>query len=378
MASIQLTSAQVRLLRLRSQRLHPDTALTQTSQLVKEVGALQSQEWLAAMLAIRARTHGLSAAHVRHAREVERSVVLTWAMRGTLHLVAAEDVQGLLALFGSRFISQTAQRYKQLNLDEPIRHKAIALLPDLLHERGPLTRPELAGALGAYGIPVQGQAIHHLLRFAALRGVVCFGPEREGVLTYTALDDWLADLPQRHFNDDQMLAEIVRRYVEAYGPARLEDFVRWSGLPSKTAQIGFETIRHQLIEVDLMGHQAFISGKLAEWLNVTQDAPQVRLLPRYDSYWLGYASRDVMVPDVYAKRVHPGGGLIHAVLIVNGQAAARWRIKRHKECISIDIQPFEKISDEIVAQVRTEACAIAQFLGEPIHRVPVTIGLPMS
>ena len=54
----------------------------------------------------------------------------------------------------------------------------------------------------------------------------------------------------------------------------------------------------------------------------------VRLLPRYDNYLLGYASRAFMVADKYAKRVHPGGGLIRACVLVDSEARANWKLEK--------------------------------------------------
>src|SRR3954447_20046217 len=53
--------------------------------------AVQAQDPRGARLAIRSRTAGLSAADVDRAFTDDRSIVITWLNRGTLHLVRSED-----------------------------------------------------------------------------------------------------------------------------------------------------------------------------------------------------------------------------------------------------------------------------------------------
>ena len=56
-------------------------------------------------LAIRARTAGVSAAEIDRALTDERSLLITWLNRGTLHLVRTEDYPWLLALTAPRLVT---------------------------------------------------------------------------------------------------------------------------------------------------------------------------------------------------------------------------------------------------------------------------------
>src|SRR5512139_229514 len=118
-----LSPEQIRLLRLRSQRLCPDStrSIAGTAQLVSDLCGIQAQELSSATLAVRPRSQDLVAEDVKQVREDERSIVLTWGMRSTRHLVATEDLNWMLPLFGSTFIRQGERRYKQLGLSQEIR-----------------------------------------------------------------------------------------------------------------------------------------------------------------------------------------------------------------------------------------------------------------
>ena len=90
---ITYTRDQLRRMRLHHQRLNDASKSSSPADTVSALCALQSQEWSSAQLAIHARTSGITQADVKRAREVDRAFVLTWTLRGTLHLVAAADLR---------------------------------------------------------------------------------------------------------------------------------------------------------------------------------------------------------------------------------------------------------------------------------------------
>jgi hypothetical protein len=145
---------------------------------VRDAAGIQAQDPTAAALSIRVRSRGLSAGGVERARTQERSIVASWLMRGTLHLVAAEDHGWLVALVGPVFVAAGRRRLAQLGLDHDTTARAVRAIEDALAEHGPLARGPLADHLRAGGVPVEpgGQAVVHLIRRAALEGRVCLGP----------------------------------------------------------------------------------------------------------------------------------------------------------------------------------------------------------
>ena len=356
-----LSPEQTRRLRLRSQRLHPAAAqsISNVAQLVKELCGLQAQELPSARLAVRPRSHDLTAGDVKRAREVDRSILLTWCMRGTLHLVAAEDLSWLLPFLGPIFIRKSQRRYGQLGLDQETRLQAAREIRNELGKRGPLTRPELAAALEAKGIPVAGQAIAHLVRYAALEGIICYGPERDGQLTFVLLEDWVR-LEER-LDKQQAQIELARRYLKAYAPAASQDLASWSGISVRQARAGFEAISDELVEVETAGSPAWMLESASAWLDEPAGEPIVRLLPRYDEYLLGYQSRAFMVPEAHARRIHPGGGIIKATLIVDGRAVGIWRSERKKNEMTIVIEPFESLSAKIKPALEAEVQDLGRF-----------------
>ena len=97
----------------------------------------------------------------------------------------------------------------------------------MLGTEGCLSRPEIAERLARLGIPSAGQATVHVIWRAALDGLVCYGPDRNGEATFVLLDEWVP--PARQRDRDDALAELARR-LQAYGPAQPADLAAWSGL----------------------------------------------------------------------------------------------------------------------------------------------------
>ena len=87
------------------------------------------------------------------------------------------------------------------------------------------------------------------------------------------------------------------------------------------------------------------------------------MLPRFDTYLLGYAGRDLVVESAYARRIHPGGGIIHASVLVNGKAVATWKTRRRKSRLEVIVEPFEALPASILPSLEAEAADVGRFLG---------------
>ncbi len=362
--AISLSAEQVRLLRLRAQLLHPRRADSATV-VTKSLCGVQAQDPAAAALALRVRGVGLRACDVESARVQERSLVRTWCMRGTLQLLATEDVGWLLPLLGPVFVRESRRRYAELGLDENDCVRGVRAIRDILASQGPLTRDELVEQLAGRGMRLEGQARPHLIRRAALGGVVCLGPDRGADPTYVLLDTWLADRVDRApaMSREAAVAELARRYLTAYGPATPDDFAAWSGLPLSEARAGWQGVGRELSEVEIAGRLAWLLEGLAAPLDEPPThLPVVHLVPSYDPYLLGYRSRELAVAPQYAKRVHPGGGLLRPTLLVDGRAFGTWRAKRRTGRLDVIVEPFDHLAEDVDAGLAAEVADLGRFL----------------
>lgn len=230
---IELSMDAARLIRLRSQRLHPETRTTSVREAVAGVCGVQAQGQQAAELSVRARSQGLTASQVTTALYQDRSVVRTWCMRGSLHLLVTTDLPWMLSLFGPVFVARSRRRLSNLGFDDEACEQAVKEIESSLATHGPLTRTEIAMSLNEAGITIDpdSQAPYHLIRRAALLGILCEVAPKDGEEAYGLLDEWVSmdDPPDR----ETALRELTRRYLEAYQPATVEDLASWSKLPMR-------------------------------------------------------------------------------------------------------------------------------------------------
>jgi hypothetical protein len=355
-----LSADQVRRWRLRSQLLAGDRP-GDVHEVVRRMGGVQAQDTPASRLALRPRGTGLDAPAVRAACDRERSVVRTWAMRGTLHMVAAEDVGWLVALFGPGLVAADRRRRRQLGLDDGLCARALTAIGNVLAD-GPLPRGELVERLAGHGVVLdpRSQAPAHLLAYAAAHGLVCRGPDLDGdEPTYVLLDDWVGR--RRALDPEAALAELTRRYLGAHGPATPQDLAAWAGIAAGRARRGFELAAGSLTEVAAAGAPAWA-------LRGTRPPPPgrepcVRLLYRFDDYLLGWRGRDLVLSPAFAGRIHAGGGWIHPAVVVDGRVVGTWRLTTGRGGrLTATVEPFEPL-DRALPGLEAEAADVGRFLG---------------
>jgi hypothetical protein len=354
-------------MRAAAQRLTRDTGKgRRPATILRQVFGLQAQVLSAAALGMRVRSTGLRESDVSQALNVERSVVRTWLMRGTLHLVASDDIRWLVQLLGPVFARAGATRHAQLGLDDDLKTRGVAAIRRILTDAGPLPRYELADRLRGHGVAIdpKTQAVIHLVAFAAMQGVLCLGPDRDdGESTYVLLDDWIPRATA--LSRETALGELARRYFAAFGPATVEDLSAWSGLAMAEARSAVAGAQASLAEVGIQGQPGFVLKDRLRSV-ATSSTPDVRLLPAFDAYLLGYRRRDLAVAPELQARLQRGGGWLHPAIVVNGRAVAAWILRKSGGRGQVRVEPTEPISRAIRAGIETEVADISRFLELPL------------
>ena len=257
----------------------------------------------------------LTAADVDAALTDERSVVVAWLMRGTLHLVGRDDYPWLLGLTAPTRLSTNRRRLGQEGVAPDDAERAMAIVERALADDGPLTRSAAGRAHRRRGHPHRGPghaAPAHARRAARDRRARPAARGRRPRLRARArLARRRAGAELAGAERDAALAELARRYLAAHGPAAPADLAAWSGLPLRDARAGLKAIAPELAErgddlVDLAAREP------------APDAIPARLLAAFDPYLLGWKDRAFAVPARHAKRVHPGGGMLRATATVDG------------------------------------------------------------
>lgn len=321
---------------------------------VRRSAGLQAQDGPAARLGVRARSTGTDAAAVVAALESDRSVVRTWAMRATVHLLAAQDVRWMARLLGPMIRRRfETVRWPQLGLPAAVLDRAGDLAPAVLAD-GPLPRLDLLRAFVAAGLdaPVTAEVATHLALFLSTHGLVCRGPQLGREATFVRVDQWLPAAPEGP-SGDEALAELARRYFAAFAPATAADFTVWSGLPSARA---LALVRDELTPVSVRGRAGFRLGECPP-------ERAVRLLPAFDNALLSHRDRDALLPGERRGEVYVGG-IIRPTVMRDGRIVARWRLERGRRGAEVVVVPFASVRG-LRSVLDSEVADIGRFLGTP-------------
>jgi len=312
--------------------------------------AIQGQDPRGARLAIRARTRGVSAADVDRALTEERSLLITWLNRGTLHLVASEDYPWLHALTTPPLMRTSMTRLAQHGIDPAGAQRGVAVIERALASEGALTRQQLRERLRSAGLPTEGQALIHLLYRASLQGISVRGPVIGREHAYVLVRDWLPRPAPLH--RERALAELGRRYLVGHGPASERDLARWAGLPLRDARAGLESIASELRRLpdglfDLLGRPR------------AARPPAPRLLGAFEPLLLGWSSREQVLGE--HERAIVSGGIFRGFALAEGRAVAGWRFADEE----IVVAPFAALSDQCERALAHDAVALRRFLEAP-------------
>src|SRR5207247_371725 len=241
---------------------------------------------------------------VRDALWKQRSLVKTWLMRGTLHLARAEDLPVYTAAMGRHWIRIQPSWLKFMGVSETELWQLVDEIGAAL-DGTPLTREELIGVVGRG----HSQHIRDILRSgwggmlkpAARNGRLCFGPSRGQSVTFVNPRKWLHEW--RDVDPEVALVEAARRYLHAYGPATKNDFARWWGAWPGIGNAAWSGLADELVHVSVDGARLdALAADLDAIKGAMNDEP-VRLLPLFDPYLLGHASRDHLFEPVHAPKV---------------------------------------------------------------------------
>jgi hypothetical protein len=332
--------------RLAAQHLS-DTPAADALEATRALLAIQAQDPRGARLAVRARTRDGHASDVDRAL-TERSLVITWVNRGTLHLVATEDEPLLHALTTPQLRTGSDRRLAQEGVTPAAASRGMRRITKALEASGPMTREEIRALLERSGVPTAGQALVHVLFRATLDGLIVRGPMIDNEHAFVLAADWLGKRPR--IDRDRALGELARRYLAGHGPADERDLGKWAQLPLRDVRAGLQAIASQL------HHRP--DGLVDLHRQEVHEMPPPRLLGPFDPLLLGWRSRELVLDG--AQDVVTVNGIFKAIALVDGRAAGTWTMPRGR----VHLELWGEPSRATTAALRTEAAAVEAYLGD--------------
>jgi hypothetical protein len=288
---------------------------------VRVLGAAQGQDLPGVLASIAMRTSSGDVEAVRRAFD-DGEIVRSWPMRRTLHVVAARDLPWMLPLATPRALAAAATRRPQIGLADETVERAGDVVREVLAGGGRATRGELAAHWADAGLALDTSHATHTISVLAMQGVLAYGPfatPKEQALVL--LDEWVPE-PRRP-GRDEALAEWARVYFTGHGPARRQDFARWTGLPAADVRTAIEGALQHLVTDD---DGLLLDAATPDRLVAAHDPAGELLLPGFDEFVLGYGDRTEILDAAHADRIVPGGnGMFRPTVVRDGRVVGTWR-----------------------------------------------------
>jgi hypothetical protein len=341
--------------RLRNQHLIAPL-LGDPADVVRDLTAVQAQDYRGALWAIAQRTKSATEADVERAI-AERKIVRGWPMRGTLHFVAPDDLHWMLRHLAPRVIQGTTGRRRELGLESKALTRAATVVERALSGGGQLTRPEAYQLLAKARISPDGQRGIHILGYLSLSRLICLGPHRGKQPTFVLLDEWLPPAPD--LDRDEAFVALARRYYSSHGPATVSDFAWWSGLPLGEARKATSAASSSLAALTFAGTPHFTGGQGRA--RTTRVPPTAHLLPPYDEYAVAYRDRTAFLDRAHTTRLRRG--IFAPVILLDGRIAGTWTRRTTKTAITITAELLTKPGPTARRNLTAAAKRYGQFLG---------------
>lgn len=281
----------------------------------------------------------------------EGRLVRGYPMRGTVFLLAAEDVAWMTELCARPAVRAASARSHRLGLDE----RQIARARDIALEAmngHPVPRQDLLDVWERSGLEPAGGRGYHLLFHLIAGGWACYGPWNGTEQDMVPAADWLpaGQTLEGRFNGDRTAAtaELLRRYALFRGPVTLRDFTWWTKLGLGDARRALPLVADDL-ESGGGGEPLFWGpGLHEEARTLGRRASVPLLLPGFDEFFLGYQDRGFALAAEQQQRLVPGNnGVFKRAIVAGGVVKGIWSRGGRPGQRSLATEEFVSLSDTV-------------------------------
>jgi hypothetical protein len=287
---------------------------------------------------------------------LDRRVVRVALMRGTVHLVTADDCLSLRPLVQPIYDRDLATNQNWAPAFAGLDLDTVESAGRALVEQRPRTPKELGIELAERWPGRDPAALAYACRS---RLPLVQVPPRglwgaSGQTTCTTAESWLG----RPLHPSPSVDEVVRRYLAAFGPATVADVQAWSGL-TRLREV-LDRLRPSLLEfVDERGRTLF---DVPDGPRPDADTPApVRFLPEFDNLLLSHADRTRVISDEDRRQLMTVNGIIPGAFLVDGWFRGIWKIRRTRGAATLTITPFRAMSKKATSAVTAEGARLLRF-----------------
>ncbi len=346
-------------LRLANQRISaPITG--SVKDIVKYLGAVQSQDYMMAKLAIGLRLNDGSEQLVDEAITAG-DIIRTHILRPTWHFVSSDDLPWMLDLTASRIRKGMNGRHRELGLTPSILTKCKKIMGEALSGGKHLTRNELIKLLNDAKIKTDMNRASHIFAEAELSGLICSGAPEGNKQTYALISERINGAPK--VSREEALAKLARIYFTSRGPATIRDFSWWSGLNLTDSRKAAELVKTEFTSFP-EGNSTYFYDKTRA--NIQPD-DKLYLLPAFDEYLIAYTDRSAVLSEAIARSYVTLNGMFFPIIVYKCRVAGIWKRTIKNDFVDVEFEFFGKVTKKIRNLAEAEAEKLADFLRKKLR-----------
>lgn len=290
-------------------------------QVADDVVGLHATSPTTPYLSLHERIRSFSSADLDDAVYEQRSLVRLKAMRGTVFLMSRRLAPVVFA--ATRAATLASDRRWLGTNDEAYARLAPKVLAALAGQ--PSTAAELRKTLEAD---------------ADLAGVVAMlcdegrlvrdrpvGGRNSNTFRYRLWADALPDVSLDDWDEAAATRELVRLYLDSYGPVSRTDVIWWTGLPARRIDDAIQSLGDQILTISVTGlGDALLTtpAALDKAKAIDVGTVAVNLVPILDPYSMGYKDRRRLLEPGLNDMIIDRGGNVTSVVLVDGRVAGVW------------------------------------------------------
>jgi hypothetical protein len=283
-------------------------------------------------------------------RALERKRAVTGTlMRSTIHVVSTRDYWLFAAGVGPSRETWWLRTWGKGHSEKELAAARGRLRKELAGRT--IKRDELNRIYEAHGSTVWSGAWIELVRVPP----AATWEHRRSVLFRLAAE-WI---PGEKPTEEEGIAQLLRRYLEGFGPASLADAANWAGVPAVKMRAAAERLELRRFRDE--GGKALVDVPRTPLPDASTAMP-VRFLPTWDATLLVHVRRTQILPEHHRERIF-STKTPHSVgtVLVDGSVAASWRVERSARKATVVVEPFERLPRAAAAELKDEGAGLACF-----------------
>ncbi|MFQ6075545.1 MAG: winged helix DNA-binding domain-containing protein [Candidatus Bathyarchaeia archaeon] len=347
----------------------------QALEVVDEILGLNAQGAINFQLSLWNRVTGLETSFIPRALYEDRSLVKTWLMRNTVHIIPStrlpiyrRALERSLLREWNRWTVRTGAKQSVSSWER--------MYPDVLDalEGGPLMIRQMQEVMG--WLEARSRVLlSRLVREMSLRGLICHaqssGPWYHNTgYTFARVDRWLPQIDLYSVSEEEAVCSLAQSYLKAYGPASIRDFAYWTGMRLQEARPVFNSLSDSLVKVTVAKHRGtflILEGDASALLDVADRSAGARLLPKFDALIMGHKDKTRFIEPQLRSRIFLPRGEVAPTMIVDGRVRGVWSLTKMTRFWRLELSPFNEMSGDEVEAVEVEVDRLQRFSGFEIE-----------